>query len=339
MASDRPHVVLAMSQATWAELTTPALAERLHAAASVDLESVIQDFGQPGALTTLSAAEILLTGWGAPQIDTAALDLMPALRAIVHAAGTVKSFLSGEVYARGLQVSSAAPANAIPVAEFTFAAIVFAAKRASAFAREYRARRDLSSRHAAGLAEHAGTNGITVGVVGASRVGRRVLALLRNLDVSVLVSDPYLGEADAVAMGATLTGLDELIARSDILTLHAPALPETAGMIDRDRLAALRDGAVLINTARGSLVDTDALTAELVSDRISAVLDVTDPEPLPPDSPLYDLPNVQLTPHIAGSVGNEVPRLLEYAVAEIERLAAGLPLRYPVLAGDLARMA
>jgi phosphoglycerate dehydrogenase-like enzyme len=336
---DRPRVVLAMSQATRAELVTPALAERLEAAARVDLETLIQDFSQSGARPALEAADVLLTGWGAPYIDAAALNLMPRLRAIVHAAGTVKPFVSDEVYARDIQVCSAVDANAVPVAEFTFAAIVFAAKRVSAFAREYRSRRDLSARHVAGLTERAGTNGITVGVVGASRVGRRVLALLRNLDVFVLVSDPYLSDADAAAMGATRTDLDELIGRSDIVTLHAPALPETARMIDRDRLAALADGAVLINTARGALVDTDALTAELASGRISAVLDVTDPEPLPPDSPLYELPNVQLTPHIAGSVGNEVPRLLEYAIAEIERLAAGLPLRYPVLAGELPRMA
>jgi phosphoglycerate dehydrogenase-like enzyme len=274
-----------------------------------------------------------------PRIDTASLDLMPRLSAIVHAAGTVKTFLSADVYARGIQVSSAVEANAVPVAEFTFASIVFTAKHVRAFAREYQASRDLGCRDLPHVAERAGTKGITVGVVGASRVGRRVLRLLRNLEVSVLVSDPYLTESDAEALGASLTGLDELVGRSDIVTLHAPALPETARMIDRDRLAAMRAGAVLINTARGSLVDTEALTAELVSGRISAVLDVTEPEPLPPDSPLYDLPNVQLTPHIAGSVGNEMPRLLEYAIAEIERLAAGLPLRYPVLAADLARIA
>lgn len=335
----KPRVVLAMSPATWGQLMTPELISRLRAVAQADLDQMIEDFGEPEAQQALQTAEILLTGWGAPQVNAAALDRMPQLRAIVHAAGTVKPFVSAEVYARGIQVSAAVEANAIAVAEFTFAAIVFAAKNVSAFASQYRARRDLTARQLTGLVAKSGTNGITVGVVGASRVGRRVLALLRNLDVSVLVSDPYLGEGDAAAMGVARTGLDELISRSDIVTLHAPALDSTKRMIDRDRLAALRDGAVLINTARGALVDTDALTAELVSGRISAVLDVTDPEPLPPDSPLYDLPNVQLTPHIAGSVGNEVPRLLEHAVAEVERLAAGLPLAHPVLASDLARIA
>ncbi len=334
----KPRVVLAMSRKTRAELMTPALAGRLRATATVDLGTVIEDFGQPAARPALRNTEILLTGWGAPRVDAAALDLMPELRAIIHAAGTVKQHIAPEVYARGIQVAAAAEANAVPVAEFTFAAVVFAAKRVSRFAAEYRARRDTAAR---GLAEPArcGANGIVVGVVGASRVGRRVLQLLTNLDVSVLVSDPYLAEAEAAAVGAAKVGLDELVRSSDIVTLHAPDLPETARMIGRDRLAAMRDGAVLINTARGALVDTAALTAELVSGRIDALLDVTDPEPLPPDSPLYDLPNVLLTPHIAGSVGNEVPRLLEQAISEIERLAAGLPLAHPVLAGDLGRIA
>jgi phosphoglycerate dehydrogenase-like enzyme len=335
----KPRVVLAMSQATYAGLMTQALAARLRAAADVDLDTVIEDFGRPAAQQAARDAEILLTGWGAPAIDSAALDLMPRLQAVVHAAGTVKPFISAEVYARGIQVAAAVEANAIPVAEFTFAAIVFAAKRVSRFAREYQRRRDLSARQDPGLSARAGANGIVVGVVGASRVGRRVLRLLPNLDVTVLVSDPYLTAADAAAMGAAKVGLDELVRRSDIVTLHAPALPETAKMIGRDQLAAMRDGAVLINTARGMLVDTDALTAELITGRIDAVLDVTDPEPLPPGSPLYELPNVQLTPHIAGAIGNEVPRLLEQAVAEIERLAAGLPLAHPVLAADLGRIA
>jgi phosphoglycerate dehydrogenase-like enzyme len=320
------------------QLMTAALAARLSAAVDTDLDTVIGDFGEPQVQAAVRDAEILLTGWGAPRIDAAALALMPRLRAVVHAAGTVKPYVSAEVFARGIAVSSAVEANAVPVAEFTFAAIIFAAKRVSWFAREYRARRDLGIRNAAVLPP-LGANGITVGVVGASRVGRRVLALLRNLDVSVLVADPYLDDADAVAIGAARTDLDDLVRRSDIVTLHAPALPTTAGMIGRERLAAMRDGVVLINTGRGMLIDTEALTAELRSGRIEAVLDVTDPEPMPPDSPLYDLPNVQLTPHIAGAMGNEVPRLLEQAVAEIERLAAGLPLAHPVSAADLDRIA
>lgn len=333
-AAHRPRVVLAMSRRTYGRLFTPALASRLRAVADVDLDRPIDVFDSSAA-----DAEILLTGWGAPRVDGRALDLMPRLRAIVHAAGTVKPFIAPEVFERGIQVTTSAEANAIPVAEFTFAAIVCAAKRIERFAREYHARRTLDARRDADTPGAVGTNGIVVGIIGASRVGRRVLSLLKNLSVSVLITDPYLKRAEAGALGVDKTTLDDLMARSDIVTLHAPALPETRHMIGKDQLAAMKDHAVLINTASGALVDTDALIAELSVSRIEAVLDVTDPEPPPADSPLFTLPNVQLTPHIAGAMGNEVPRLLQQAIEEIERLAAGLPLRETVTAADLARNA
>lgn len=166
----------------------------------------------------------------------------------------------------------------------------------------------------------------TVGVVGCSRVGRRVIELLRQLDVTVLVHDPYLPESELRALGAIPTGLDQLVAAGDVVSLHAPATEETRHLMDRRRLALLRDGATLINTARGSLVDTEALIAELRTGRIDAVLDVTEPDPLPADSPLFDLPNVTLTPHVAGSLGSELRRMGAFAVAEVERYAAGRPL-------------
>ena len=105
-----------------------------------------------------------------------------------------------------------------------------------------------------------------------------------------------------------------LAAAVDVLTLHAPALPQTRHMIDAAVLAALRDGATLINTARGSLVDHAALERELVSGRIDAVIDVTEPEALPADSPLFELPNVFLTPHVAGAAGRETQRMAALAI-------------------------
>ena len=121
--------------------------------------------------------------------------------------------------------------------------------------------------------------------------------------------------------------------------MHAPDIPETYRMLGRERLALIPDGGVLINTSRGALVDPDALTDELVGGRISAVLDVTEPEPLPADSPLYHLPNVFLTPHIAGSLGNELARLGGTVVEELERLATGLPPAHGVRRAALATSA
>jgi phosphoglycerate dehydrogenase-like enzyme len=335
--ASRPTVALAMSERTRRDLLPPRLVQRLGAVADVDPDHLVQDFHDHRHAECLARAEVLLTGWGAPAIDDAALAAMPRLRAVVHGAGSVKGLVDRRVFDRGVLVSSAATANAVPVAEFTLAAIIFAAKRVTRFARLYQQNRS------AGALELpvTGVGGyrLTVGVVGASRIGRRVLGLLRNLDMHALVSDPYLDAAGAAELGAEWVEPDELVRRSDIVTLHAPDVPATRHLIDRRRLAMMRDGATLINTARGRLVDTVALTPELVSGRLDAVLDVTDPEPLPADSPLFDLPNVLLTPHVAGALGNEVARLGELAVCEIERLAAGLPPAHPVRLQDLDRIA
>jgi phosphoglycerate dehydrogenase-like enzyme len=334
----RPTVVLAMAPALTSDLFDEALRARLAALASVPDPEPLQRFDDERAACLLAAAEVLLSGWGCPRIDAAVLARAPRLRAVVHAAGTVKGHVDEVVWERGVRVSSAAAANAVPVAEYTVAAILFAAKRVFRLQRLYRDVRGfrLWPRE---VPAPLGSLGRTVGIVGASRIGRRVLEWLRPFDFARLVADPYLAPEEARALGAEPVALDELLARADVVSLHAPLLPETQGLLDRRRLALLREGAVLINTARGGLVDQEALTAELSSGRIDAVLDVTEPEVLPVDSPLYDLPNVFLTPHVAGAMGAETRRLAALALDEIERLARGEPLAHEVRREDLARVA
>ncbi len=335
----RPRTVLVMSTGLLDDVFPPAVRSRLEETADLLDPAVISEFGSPAALRALSGAEVLLTGWGCPPVDAALLDRAPGLRAVIHAAGTVKTFLSPAAFERGIVVSSAAAANAVPVAEFTLAAIIMGAKRVFPLAGLYRARR--THRTAADLDRHAwlGTHGLTVGVVGASRIGRRVIELLRVLDAEVLLHDPYLGAAEATALGVTPVDLDTLVATSDVVSLHAPDTPETRGMIDARRLGLMRPGTLLVNTARGPLVDTEALTGHLVDGRLDAVLDVTSPEPLPPGHPLWDLPNVFLTPHLAGAQGNEVGRLGALAVDELARYARGEPFGHPVHRADLGRIA
>jgi phosphoglycerate dehydrogenase-like enzyme len=169
-----------------------------------------------------------------------------------------------------------------------------------------------------------------VGIVGASRIGRLVIEHLRRFDVDVLLADPSVDRPAADQLGVQLVDLPTLVASADVISLHAPLLPETRHLLDGPLLARIRDGAVLINTARGALVDPDALVAELLTGRFRAVLDVTDPEPPPTTSPLWDLDNVVLTPHVAGSRGMELRRIGQEVVAEVERLVRGEPLRYSV---------
>jgi phosphoglycerate dehydrogenase-like enzyme len=333
---DRPVVVLAMAPALTPDLFGPEERERLAAIAEVPDPEPLARFDEARAAPLLEEAEVLLTGWGCPRIDAALLARAPRLRAVVHAAGTVKGHVDPSCYAR-LRVSSAAAANAIPVAEFTVAAILLAGKRAFRLQRLYREVKGL--RMWRNEVPPIGNYRKRVGIVGASRIGRLVLERLRGFDLELLVHDPYLRPEEARALGAEPVELDELLRRADVVSLHAPSLPETRGLLDRRRLALLRDGAVLVNTARGALVDGRALEDELVAGRIDAVIDTTEPEVLPPGSPLYELPNVFLTPHIAGAMGTETRRLAALALDELERIARGEPLAHEVRLEDLPRIA
>lgn len=182
--------------------------------------------------------------------------------------------------------------------------------------------------------------GLTVGIVGFSRVGRRVIERLQSLeDITCLVSDPYADEAEVEAAGGRLMPLHALLPLVDVLSIHAPDLPSTFHLIGARELAMLPDMATVINTARGRLVDTDALEAECVAGRLHAMLDVTYPEPLPATSRLYDLPNVLITPHVAGSLDTEIRRMTDTALDEVERFRMGLPLSHEVTREALAQSA
>ncbi|MFG2497421.1 hydroxyacid dehydrogenase [Streptomyces sp. NPDC048441] len=312
----------------------PDLRERL--ARSVRLAPVLLtgSLTEADARAVLSDAEILITGWNCPPVTAEVLAHAPRLRALVHAAGSVKPVVTDALWDRGVVVSSAADANAAPVVAYTLAAITFAAKGALSTAAAY----------AEGwppFTERTGADGRTVGIIGASRIGRGVIASLRASDVGwrVLLTDPYVTGEEAAGLGVELVPLPELCRRSSIVSVHAPQLPETRGMVSEEMLRLMPDGGTLINTARGSLVDTEALARECAAGRLDAFLDVTDPEPLPAGHPLLVLPNVLVTPHVAGAQGSEVRRLGEFAVGEVERFLAGAPLRGRLLREELLRMA
>jgi phosphoglycerate dehydrogenase-like enzyme len=333
----RVAAVIAMRPDVATAVLPAALRARLDAVAEVDHSLVITDFATPRARAALAGAEIVLSGWGCPVIDEPVLAAAPNLRAVIHAAGSVKHHLGADFWRRGLLASSAADANAYPVAQFTVSVVILAGKRTLRMARSY-AEGDFKENS---TSMEFGNHGRTVGVIGASRIGRLVLPMLVAQGFQVLLADPTLTVESARALNPTveLVELDELLTRSDVVSVHAPALPETHHLLDDRRLSLLRDGAVLVNTARGVLIDTKALTKHCASGRIDAFLDVTDPEPLPRGHPLFALPNVLVTPHLAGAMGTEVAVLGEFAVAEVERYASGLPLAGLVRADDLARIA
>ncbi|TDC73631.1 hydroxyacid dehydrogenase [Streptomyces hainanensis] len=332
----RPTALFAVDDRNLPLLFPPDVLARLTELVDIDPTITVTDFAAPALAGRLAEVEFLVTGWGCPPITPDVLDALPRLRAILHTAGTVKKLLSPAVWERGITVSTAADANALPVAEYTLGMILLCGKDVFALRDAYR---ETGAPPRGLVVRDFGNAGPRVGIIGASRIGRRVIELLRPFDHRVLLHDPYVDEDEARALGVRAVSLEELLTSCAIVSVHAPATPETRHLLDAERLALMPDGAVLINTARGSLVDTEALVKELTTGRLRAVLDVTEPEPLPADSPLLRLPNVFVTPHVAGSLGNELRRLGLSMVDEIERLLDGSPPRHRVVLGELDRTA
>jgi phosphoglycerate dehydrogenase-like enzyme len=332
-----PRIALALRPDLTPDFLPIHLRERLACTCEILAVHPLLEFSTKEAQAILSQTDVLLTGWGTPHIDSTVLQSAPNLRLIAHTGSSVKSVASPDVWEAGIAVISAAAANAVPVAEYALAAILFANK--GVFAAHERFQRDPGFWRPQWMAPgQPGNCGAVVGIIGASRTGKRLMALLRAFDLEVLVSDPFLTDEEAASLGAEKVALAALMKRSDTVSIHAPALPETRHMIASPELSLMRDGTTIVNTARGTLVDHGALERELVSGRLNAVLDVSDPEPLPQGSPLFGLPNVFLTPHVAGAAGFETRRMTELAIDEIERFATGQPLRHEVTASMLSRI-
>ncbi|MCT1776469.1 hydroxyacid dehydrogenase [Brachybacterium sp. p3-SID957] len=327
------RALAAMPAALVAQIFTPQQQELLGALVDIDLSRPVPDLAA-AADAELRDVEVLLTGWGSPMVDAAALARMPRLRAVVHTAGTVRFVVSDAVWEQGdVVVTSATEANAVPVAEYTLAQILLAGKRTLQQEAAYRRQRQRAGTAAAAHAvrrsmPRVGAFGAVVGLIGASRIGCLVAEHLQRFDLEVLISDPYVDAQQIEQLGATKVELPELFSRSDVVSLHAPDVPSTRGMVSAELLALMQNGTTFINTARPALVDEDALRAECVSGRIAAVLDVH--EDLSPDDALWEAPTVSITPHIAGSQGNELHRMGEAALEEVRRLSAGEPPRWPV---------
>lgn len=334
----KPKLAFAMAADKTRHVFDDEALARLARTCDVAQAAPLEEFSSPGARKVLGDIDILVTGWGCPMVTAEVVRAAPNLKLIAHAAGTVKFTLDPAVYAAGIKVTHAADANAVPVAEFTLAAILFANKRVFELRDRYRADPGRRSSYAL-MDEPIGNYHRTIGLVGASRIGRRVARMLAGFDFTVLVSDPYVMPGDPVLAGAELVDLDTLMARSDVVSVHAPSLPSTRAMIGTSQFQLMKSGAAFINTARGALVDEAALIAQLQTGRIHAVIDVTDPEIPEPGSPLYTLPNVFLTPHVAGAVGQERLRLGQLAIEEVERFVAGEKMEFEIEPALLERLA
>ena len=298
-----------------------ALDERIYTTA--DLDAIPKD------------AEIIFSTWGMPTLTEAQIaQYLPRLQCVFYAAGSVQTF-ARPFFARGVRIFSAWAANAVPVAEYTVAQIVLANKGFFAQARDMKIHQP-APRSTAYLGNYAQS----VGLIGCGMIGSLVAQMLKSYALDVYVYDPYLSPEKATALGVTPCALDRLFEQCTVVSNHLPNNQETRGMLTYAQFSRMRPYAAFLNTGRGAqVVEPDLIRVLGERPDLTAILDVTDPEPPVQDSPLYSLPNCILTPHIAGSLGNEVWRMSAYMADEFALYASGKPTRYEVTGQMLATMA
>ncbi len=309
------------------------------------LESFAEIIHHPGQepadkgdlIALLPKADGCITSWGVACLDADVVAAAPHLKAMAHMGSSVNRFVSDAFWERNIHLTSAGIALARDVAETTIGLMIVGQKRIWPLGRHVRDggwrdypvwdqwfSRELYRKQ--------------VGIIGASNVGRNVIELLKPFGPTTLLYDPFVSEEEAVQLGVIKLDLDELLKRSDVVSLHAPANKNTHRMLNARRLKLMKDDALLINTGRGSLIDEPALVKELSKGRFFAFLDVTDPEPPSADSSLRRLDNVVVTPHIAGCIEN-CNRMGELAVEELRRFFAGEEAIYPITPALFNRIA
>ena len=283
----------------------------------------------------LGDVEVIFATWGMPRLTENQLAKMPGLKAVFYAAGNVKAFAQPLVD-NDIILVSAWDMNAIPVAEMALAQVLLSCRG------YYRTIRNYEESHDQGRAKafhRSGVNGETVGLIGMGMIGRRLNALLKGFGFRVIAHDPFLSEEQAVELGVERVSLEDLFSRAHVVSNHIPDLPSTKNVLGGLLFESMREGATFINTGRGAqVVEADLIQTLRNRPDLTALLDVTYPEPPEGESELWSLPNVWISPHIGGSVGDEVVRMADCVIEEFRAWESGRPLRYRVTSEVLSTM-
>lgn len=274
----------------------------------------------------LADVEVIFSTWGMPSLSQTQITQLTALRAVFYAAGTVRPFAQTFLES-GIRVFSAWHANAVAVAEYTLAQIILANKGYFRNICDYHdPQKDASSCYVG-----PGNFGTNVALLGAGQICRKLISLLKNFQLNVFVYDPYLTDIQAKDLGTTKVTLEEAFAEANVISNHMPNIPETRSILNGSLFRSMKHGSVFINTGRGAqIVEHEMIDALWQRPDLTALLDVTDPEPPMIGSPLFSMPNVYLSSHIAGSTGNEVIRMADYMIDEFLLWKSGKPTRYEI---------
>lgn len=285
----------------------------------------------------MESAEFAFSTWGMPDFTEEEIkNYMPNLKVVFYAAGSVQNF-ARPFLKNNIQVISAWASNGVPVAEFTVAQIILANK---GFYQSMLMMKTDPHAAKAIFQSFPGNYNIKVGLLGAGQIGKKVAELLKPYDIEILVFDPFFSDERAVELGVRKAELEEIFSTCQTISNHLANLPATVGILSKEHFNRMLENATFINTGRGAqVVEKDLAEALREAPARTAVLDVTVNEPLERESPLLALDNVFLTPHIAGSSGNEVIRMAQYMVDELVRYEKGEPLKHSVTLEMLKTMA
>jgi phosphoglycerate dehydrogenase-like enzyme len=290
----------------------------------------------------VSGLDALVVCHGSPRVDFDVIAASPNLRLIGE--------LEGDRFAQRIDVTAALArdvravdtthGSSYPVSEWALGMMLIGLRNAGAHFRRLIAGDEWGTPEqrdsVAEFAQNEELTGKTVGLIGAGYIARRLIELLKPFDVDLLIHDPYVGADLASSLGFILTSLDAVLSQPDVVVCLAPLTPGTRGMLGRDEIARIKPGAVFVNVSRGAIVDSDALIERLGGGDITACLDVFDPEPIPVGSKIRELPNVFLSPHIAGTTERSRTRFFEEMVSELERHFSGHETLHNLTAKTLA---
>lgn len=333
---EKPVIVIACGAPAIKRLFTTGALDRLRTMGTLTLNPDEEEPTAQRLIELAKDADVLITSWGAPQLTGDVVAQLPKLQYVAHAAGSVKPIVSDELWERGIRVTSSAKVLGMGVAEtalgYTIAAVknLFNVSRsiaAGGWHEDYDDIREMFE--------------LKIGVMGGGMAGSHYMKLLSMFDVDLLLYDPLItAEQAKERFNATKVSFEDMLRQSDVVSIHAPSIPETFHMFNADSLKWMKKDATLINTARGTIIDEAALYDHMKNGDLKyACLDVFDPEPPKADHPLRSLPNCIMSPHLAGLTHNGLQRIGAHCAAEIARFFNKEPLLTEVTREQLSTSA
>lgn len=332
----RPRLLVSAGPELFASFFSPAQEARLSCLCSWERDGARSS----GVMFNrrLATVDALVTSWDSPYLGEDLLRTAPRLRIIAHCGGEVKSRFASRLFDK-LTITNAADPMARATAELGAAFLIYCARDVDHYRNELRrpSNRVYSDVHKNGTVDHIA--GREVAMIGFGRVGRALVDLLRGFDLTWIVYDPFAPRTLSRQYPVVFRDLKPLLRRAQLLVLTAALTERTRGLLSRKALSLLPDGALVINIARGGLLDLAALTQEVRKKRLRCALDVTDPiEPLPVNHPLRNLPGAVVTPHVAGGSRQVRRQMAETVMDDLEKFFRGRPVANRVTRAMLDRM-